>query len=86
MVPLSVDLLLVDLSIVEWFSRCPSRVGLLGKRAVVWGEAHWGEARWGEARCAEARWGELWWRMGRMGRMVASRSGAYLGPGGVMGE
>ena len=72
MVPLSVDLLLVDLSIVEWFSRCPSRVGLLGKRAVVWGEAHWGEARWGEARCAEARWGEwgewwrvrVWWRVG----------------------
>ena len=81
MVPLSVDLLLVDLSIVEWFSRCPSRVGLLGKRAVVWGEAHWGEARWGEARCAEARWGEqfgasrfwvgrsaIWWGVVLLGR------------------
>ena len=71
---LVVDLLLVGLSIVEWFSRCPSRVGLLGKRAVVWGEAHWGEARWGMGRMVASR------------SLVASWSGAYLGPGGVMGE
>ena len=57
----------------------PKRAGAssLGRADFGWGEAPFGGASffWGE-------WGE-WWRMGRM---VANRSGAYLGPGGVMGE